>query len=86
MHGQLQALSEYCQEPYTFDIFYPGVSIFTLTALSIDRLLVISHTMKVVREKASRRIVVMVTSVWVLSTIIAIPDAISYHLVSIAPS
>ena len=58
-----------------------GVSIFTLTMLSIDRVLVISQTMKL-RRKSSFRIGIMIPAIWILSILLAIPDAVSYHLVS----
>ena len=56
----------------------PGVSIFTLAMLSIDRLLVISRPIR--RLKTSTRITIMLAIVWILAIVVAIPDAISYHV------
>lgn len=58
-----------------------GVSIFTLTVLSIDRVLVISRTMKVRQEKTNQRILAMMVVVWILAILLAIPDGVAYKTV-----
>lgn len=50
--------------------------------LSIDRVLVISQTMKL-RQKSTVRISVMIAIIWILAIAVALPDAVSYHLVGI---
>ncbi|KAF6022538.1 NMBR [Bugula neritina] len=61
-------------------LFFTGLSIFTLTALSIDRVLVISQSLKL-WQTPSVRITVTVIIVWVLAILVAIPDAVGYCLV-----
>jgi len=52
-----------------------------MTALSVDRVLVITQTLKL-WQKASTRIIVMIVAVWICSILAALPDVISYNLVT----
>lgn len=62
-----------------------GVSVFTLTALSGDRYLAIVDPMSKHMGKPTLKTVAVVTLIWIVSLILAVPDAVSANL-TIAPS
>ncbi|XP_067951039.1 gastrin-releasing peptide receptor-like [Watersipora subatra] len=68
-----------CKVTYFIRTLSLGVSIFTLTMLSVDRVLVISQPMKL-RQKSSVRVGIMVMAIWIFAFLLAIPDAVTYHL------
>ncbi|XP_074663055.1 neuropeptide CCHamide-1 receptor-like [Tubulanus polymorphus] len=57
-----------------------GVSVFTLVALAGDRFTAIVNPMRKHMGNPVARTVVMATSIWVVSFLLAIPDAVSAHI------
>ena len=58
-----------------------GVSVFTLTALSGDRFFAIVFPMSKHKGKPKLKIAITVASIWVLSALLAIPEAINMHII-----
>lgn len=57
-----------------------GVSVFTLTALSGDRFFAIVFPMSKHKGKPKLKIAITVASIWILSALLAIPEAINMHI------
>ncbi|XP_060077899.1 neuropeptide CCHamide-1 receptor-like [Ylistrum balloti] len=57
-----------------------GVSILTLTALSGDRYVAIVYPMSKHKGKPTVKTSIAVASIWIISAIFAIPDAISFNI------
>ena len=69
-----------CKGNEYLQTFSVGVSVFTLTALSGDRYIAIVYPLSKHKGKPTLKIIVTVTIIWILSALLAIPDAVSYHI------
>ncbi|ESO83941.1 hypothetical protein LOTGIDRAFT_108343 [Lottia gigantea] len=69
-----------CRLNYFLETLSLGVSVFTLTALSIDRYMVIVNPMSKHTSKTMAKTVVIAVFIWCLAAILAIPDAVVSHV------
>ncbi|RUS75255.1 hypothetical protein EGW08_016990 [Elysia chlorotica] len=60
-----------------------GVSVFTLCALSADRYFAIVHPMAKMTGRTKRTTVVTAVSIWIVSALFAIPDAVFSSIVTV---
>lgn len=66
-----------CKVNFFMETFSLGISVFTLTLLSIDRYLAISYPMQKRSGASVKKTVCRASSVWVMSSCLAIPDVLS---------
>lgn len=69
-----------CKVNYFMETLSLGVSVFTLTLLSVDRYLAISHPMRKRSAISMKKTVCLALSVWIISLALAIPDAIGSEI------
>lgn len=69
-----------CKMNEYFQTLSAGVSVLTLTALSGDRYVAIVYPMSKHKGKPTLKTSIAVAIIWIISAILAIPDAISFNI------
>lgn len=69
-----------CRSNEYFQTLSVGVSVFTLTALSGDRFFAIVFPMSKHKGKPKLKIAITVASIWIISALLAIPEAINMKI------